>query len=196
MKNFFKYLIAAVAVLSLSSCIKQIDKTFKGNTVVEIDATPLNSVFSGQTYPILTRIARHGVPVATSDSTLRRLNGTVRIRVNLVGAQTDKAQTIGYKIFSSPITSISFPATASGQTPTTSSGTLSVQSAVAGTHYETLTGKCEIPAKSSFGYIDLVIRNNGSTAGQARFVGIQLDSTGTLLPNPNYARLGLVIDQR
>lgn len=196
MKKYSIYLVAGVTAFIFSSCIKQIDKTFQGETVVEIDATPLNSVASGQTYPILTRIARHGIPVATSDSTLRRLNGTVRIRLNLVGPQNGTDKTIGYKIFGSPITSVSFPATASGQTPTTASGTLAVQNAVAGTHYTALSGICTIPANSSFGYIDLPILNAGSTAGQARFIGIQLDSTGTLKPNPNYNKLGLVIDQR
>ncbi len=55
---------------------------------------------------------------------------------------------------------------------------------------------CTIPANSSFGYIDINIINAGATAGQARFVGIQLDSTGSLMPNPNYNKLGLTIDQR
>lgn len=196
MKKHSIYFFAGIAALVFSSCIKQIDKTFKGATVVEVDATPLNSVASGQTYPILTRIARHGFPVATADSTLRRLNGTVRIRLNLVGPQTSADQTIGYKIFSSPITSISFPATATGQTPSRAAGTLTVSSAVSGTHYATLSGTCTIPANSSFGYIDLAILDAGATAGQARFLGIQLDSTGSLKPNPNYNKLGLVIDQR
>jgi len=196
MKKYSIYLVAGVTALIFSSCIKQIDKTFQGATVVEIDATPLNSVATGQTYPILTRIARHGVPVATSDSTLRRLNGTVRVRVNLVGPQTGADQTIGYKIFNSPIATISFPATASGQTPSRAAGTLNVTNAVPGTHYTALSGIITIPANSSFGYIDLAILDAGATASSARFIGIQLDSSGTLKPNPNYNKLGLVIDQR
>ena len=196
MKKYSIYLVAGITALIFSSCIKQIDKTFQGATVVELDATPLNSVATGQVYPILTRIARHSVPIATSDSTLRRLNGTVRVRVNLVGPQTSSDQTIGYKIFNSPITSISFPATATGQTPSSPAATLAVSTAVPGTHYTALTGLCTIPANSSFGYIDVAILNPGATAGQARFVGIQLDSTGSLKPNPNYNKLGLVIDQR
>jgi hypothetical protein len=196
MKKYSIYLVAGVTALIFSSCIKQIDKTFQGATVVEIDATPLNSVASGQTYPILTRIARHGIPVATSDSTLRRLNGTVRVRLNLVGPQAAADQTIGYKIFSSPITSISFPATASGQTPSRAAGTLAVSNAVAGTHFTALSGTATVPANSSFAYIEIPILDAGATAGQARFIGIQLDSTGSLRPNPNYNKLGLVIDQR
>jgi hypothetical protein len=52
------------------------------------------------------------------------------------------------------------------------------------------------PANSSFGYLDIQILNAGASAGQAKFLGIQLDSTGTLMPSVNYRSLGLVIDQR
>lgn len=192
------YLLAGVmTVFSFTSCIKQIDKTFQGQTVVEIDATALNSANATAGYPVLTRIPADGIPLRTVDSTLRRLNGIVRIRLNLVGPQSDQAQTIGYKVMdASPITSVAMPATASGQTPSMASGTLTVTNAVAGTHYTALSGKCTIPAKSSYGFIEIPIINGGATAGQARFLGIQLDSTGTLLPNPNYNKIGLAIDQR
>src|SRR5215204_2213055 len=103
--------------LLFAGCIKQIDKTFTGKTVAELDPTVLNSNAVNVTYPILTRKARQGVPVATTDSTLRRISGTVSLTVNLVGPQSDKDETVGYTVFSSPITSVSFPATATGQTP-------------------------------------------------------------------------------
>jgi hypothetical protein len=96
----------------------------------------------------------------------------------------------------SPITSLAFPATPAGQTPAAASGTLTVQNAVSGTHYTALSGLCTIPKDSSFGYINIQILNAGATAGQARFLGIQLDSSGTLKPNPNYNKIGLTIDQR
>jgi hypothetical protein len=188
-------LYIAVALL-LGSCIKQLDKKYTGPTNVEIDPTVLNSNTTGVTYPILTRHPLEGIPIATADSTIRRISKTVRIRVNLVGPQSDKQETVGYKVFASPITTISFPATATGQTPTTSSGTLTVSTAVAGTHYSNLNGLITIPAKSSFGYLDIPILNAGASAGQARFLGIQLDSTGTVKPNPNYNKIGIVIDQR
>lgn len=202
MKKILLYIVIPVA---LSSCIKQLDKKYSGKTVVEIDATPLNSVATGVNYPILTRIPADARPIVTSrDSTLRRWNGTVKIRVNLVGPQASSDQTVGYKIFTtSPVNTIAFGATLtaaqappSGQTPSAPSATLAIQPAIEGTHFETLSGKVTIPANSSFGYIEVKIRNNGATPGQARFLGIQLDSTGTLLPNPNYNKLGLAIDQR
>ena len=195
MKKLSNILFIGLA-LFLSSCIKQLDKKYEGPTVAELDAAVLNSNTTGVTYPILTRQARHGVPVATSDSTIRRLSGTFRLRVNLVGPQSGTDQTVGYKIFNSPITTVSFPATPSGQTPSQGSGTLTVSNAVAGTHFTALSGTVTIPAKSSFGFIEIPIRNAGAAAGQARFIGIQLDSTGTVKPNPNYARIGVVIDQR
>ena len=196
-KNKLIAVTGIVSLLAFSSCVKQIDKTFKGATVVELDAAPLNSLTSGQTYTIFTRIPAHGLPISTSrDSTARRYNGTIRLRVNLVGPQSDQSQTIGYKIFPSPITSVAYGATVSGQTPSAGSATLAVQNAVPGTHYDALSGLCTIPAQSSFGYIDIVVRNVGPTAGQARFIGIQLDSSGSLKPNPNYNKLGITIDQR
>ncbi|MCG2616359.1 DUF4843 domain-containing protein [Terrimonas sp. NA20] len=184
--------------LVLSSCVKQLDKTFKGETVVEIDAAPLNSNATGATYPILTRIPFGGRPLVTaSDSTLRRFNGTVRIRVNLVGPQSPQDQTIGYKVFTtSPTPTAAFAATMTGQTPTRAAATLNLQSAAAGTHFTALPGTVTIPANSSYGFIEVNVLNTGTAATEARFLGIQLDSTGSLRPNPNYARVGLAIDQR
>ena len=197
MKKNIYMLAGLMSILALSSCIKQIDKTFQGQTVVEIDPTVLNSANATAGYPVLTRIPAEGIPLRTADSTLRRLNGIIRVRVNLVGPQSDQAQTIGYKVLTaSPITSVSFPATATGQTPSAAAATLAVTNAVAGTHYTSLSGSCTIAAKSSYGYIEIPIINGGATAGQARFLGIQLDSSGTLKPNPNYNKIGLAIDQR
>lgn len=228
MKRKNIYVLAGLAaLLTLGSCIKQIEKKFTGQTVVEIDATPLNPTSPGVTYPILTRIPAEGRPVSAAcpDSTLRRFSGTIRIRVNLVGPQSESSQTVGYKLFNRPIDSIAFPATlgfsCSASPPastcrqlpmmnaapylTANNGTcifnnkqLAVFDAVAGTHYNitSTANLITIPAKSSFGYIDINILNGGATAGQGRFLGIQLDSSGTLKPNPNYNKLGLVIDQR
>ena len=203
--SLMAYFILSISLI-MTSCIKQIEKTFEGQTVVEIDATPLNPVASGVNYPILTRVVPENRPVSTTaDSTLRRFSGTVRVRVNVVGLQASTDRTLGYKIFSSPITSIAFPATllfssaantAGRQQPPQPAATLAVQNAVAGTHYTALPGMVSIPANSSFGYIDIQVLNSGSTSGQARFLGIQLDSTGSMLPSPNYLRLGLLIDQR
>ena len=193
-KNIFY--LSCIALL-FSSCIKQLEKTYTGKAVAEIDATPLNSNAVGVNFPILTRVISEGRPVSTTvDSTLRRFAKTVKVRVNLVGPQSDKEETVGYKVVGSPITSISFPATISGQTPSRAAGTLNVSDAIAGTHYTALSGRVTIPAKSSFGYIDIQVLEGSAIAGQARYIGIRLDSSGTIMPSVNYAQLGLVIDQR
>lgn len=180
----------------LSSCINNDRATYEAQ-LAEIDAATWNANAAGVTYPILTRRVAENRPLSTTlDSTLRRISNTARIRINMVGPQSAKDETVGYKVFGSPIATIAFPATITGQTPSQSGGTVAVSDAVAGTHFTALSGKVTIPANSSFGYIDIPILNAGATAGQARFIGIQLDSTGSVMPSPNYNKVGLVIDQR
>ena len=204
MKKYFFLIYIGLLSLLLNSCIKEDIKTYQGNSVAEIDAAVLNPATAGSPYPILTRIPFDGRPlVASTDSTLRRLNNTtIRIRINLVGPQSAKDETVGYTIFTaSPVSTIAFGATITGQTPsapaTPTASPLNLLSAVAGTHYNLASsGMVTIPAKSSFGYIDVVIVNSGPTAGQARFVGIEINNAGTIPANPNYNRIGLAIDQR
>jgi len=190
------------SLIFLTSCIKEDVKSFTGTTVAEIDAAVLNPVSVGTTYPILTRIPFDGRPTNTTDSTTRRLNNTtIKLRVNLVGPQSVKDETVGFKIFTtSPVTTIAYPATTTGQTPsapaTSTASPLSLLSGVAGTHFSVTGSTITIPAKSSFGYINVVILGTGPTAGQARFVGIEIDNSGTIPANPNYSKIALAIDQR
>jgi hypothetical protein len=196
MKKIKLYSLLLVCITTLGSCIKNDDIVYNGQ-LAEIDAASWNANAAGVTYPILTRRAPENRPISTSlDSTLRRWSVTTRVRVNLVGAHSAKDETVGYKVFTSPITSIAFPATISGQTPALGAATLAVTDAVSGVHYGALNGKVTIPANSSFGYIDIQILNPGATAGQAKFLGIELDATGTIKPSTNYNKVGLVIDQR
>lgn len=189
-------LILIISFFSLVGCIKNPEKLYAGQ-VAEFDATTWNSNAAGVTYPILTRVPAFNRAVSTSlDSTLRRFSGQIRVRVNLIGPTSKQEQKVAYSTFASPITTVSFPATITGQTPTTASGTLALSDAIAGTHYATLSGMVTIPADSSFGYINIQILNPGSTAAQARFLGLQLNESGTLKPSVNYSQLGLVIDQR
>jgi hypothetical protein len=183
----------------LVGCIKNDDKIWAG-AQGEFDATSWNSNSAGIDYPIMTRIPRYDFVTGTGDSVLRRYSGTVRLRVNLIGATSKESQTIGYRVINSPLNSpedsIVVPSTIAGQTPSMSSGKVKVLNAIAGTHYAPLSGKVTIPADSSFGYIIVQILNAGPATGEGRFLGFQLDSTGTLKPATNYSRLGLVIDQR
>lgn len=207
MKKYSFLVYITLLSLLLTSCIKEDDKTFTGNTVVEIDQTVLNGVAAGITYPILTRIPFSGRPlVGASDSTIRRWNNTTltRIRVNLVGPQSSKDQTVTYVINNTPpVASVAYTVTASpniAQTPSAPAATLTLAAATIGVHYVVVTpgpsGIITIPANSSFGYIDVQILNAGATAGQARYFGIELTDGGTVKPNPNYSKLGIAIDQR
>ncbi len=194
MKKILSLTIIA-ATLFLSSCIKNEPVLLK-DIKAEFDATAYNSNAAGLTYPIIGRIPGYGRVANTTDSTLRRLSQTVRIRVNLVGAQSSKPETVGYELFTSPITTFAMPATIAGQTPSAAAGALAVTDAVPGTHHATLSGTLTIPANSSFGFLDLVVINPSATAGSGRFVGLRLNDKGSIKASVNYSQLGLVIDQR
>ena len=197
MKKAILIYLVSISVL-LSSCIKDDDKVLTGTIVAEIDPSVLNSNLSGLTYPVLTRIPVEGRPAATIDSTLRRFAGQVRVRINLVGPQFDTDQTVGYSVISQPtvITGVTFPATIASQTPAAASATLTLSDAVAGTHYSPLSGIATIPKNTSFAYITINILNAGATANNARFLGITLNTSGTIKPSENYKNIGLAIDQR
>jgi len=200
------YFILIIAAISFNSCIKNDPVIWEGS-VVELDAAIWNANGAGLTYPILTRVpaANRAVSTACPDSTLRRYPQTIRVRVNLVGAQSGKDISVSYETFNSPVTTVAFPATIAAnagagcptaQTPSAAAATLAVSDAVAGTHFTTLSGTTVIPANSSFGYIDIPILNPGATAGAARFIGIRLKDNESVKASANYKEAGFVIDQR
>lgn len=204
--NMKKYIsLLTISALLFASCIKN-DPVIYTTSVAEIDATVLNANAAGLTYPIMARILREGrAQSTTADSTLRRYAQTLRIRINLVGPQSAKDETVGYETFASPVTSFAFPATlrftdtlnAPGrQQPARAAATLAISNAAVGTNYAALPGTVTIPANSSFGYINLPILPTASTAGEGRFIGIRLNASGSIKPSVNYSELGLVIDQR
>ena len=195
MKKIIQILVIIVTAIGLASCIKN-DPVIINNSVAEFDATAVNSNAAGLTYPIIGRIPGYGRAANTLDSTLRRYQQTVKIRVNLVGPQSGTDQTVGYEVFNSPVTTFSMPATITGQTPSAASASLTVTDAIAGTHFTALSGMLTIPANSSFGFLDLPILNPGTTAGSGRFIGLRLNDKGTIKASFNYRDLGLVIDQR
>ena len=205
MKRIFP-IITILAAFSITGCVKNDAVLFEG-TQVELDAATWNANAAGLTYPILTRIPafNRALSSACPDSTLRRYPQTIRIRINLVGAQSNQDQAVSYEIFTSPITTVAFPVTIpanaglgcpTAQTPSAPAATLNVTDAVAGTHFTALSGTATIPANSSFGYIDVPILNAGPTAGTARFLGIRLKDNGNLKASTNYKEVGLAIDQR
>ena len=201
-----KYIsLFTVSALLLAGCIKN-DPVIYTTSLAEIDATALNANAAGLTYPIIPRVLRDNrASSTTADSTLRRNAQIVKIRINLVGPQSTKEETVGYETFASPVTTFAFPATlrftdtlnAPGrQQPASPAATLAITDAVAGTNFTALSGKVTIPANSSFGYIDLSVLLTANTAGAGKFVGIRLTSAGSIKPSENYKELGLIIDQR
>lgn len=206
MKKIIVY-ISFLIIIGFVACVKNDLKTFTDAPQAEIDLAAWNANGAGLTYPLITRIpaANRALTAGCPDSTLRRYAGTIQVRVNLIGAQSGNDETVGYKIFGTPVSTIAFPATipanaglgcATAQTPSAAAATLNVVDAVAGTHYTALSGKVTISKGSSFGYITIPILNAGATASQARFIGIELDATGSIKPAVNYGKVGLLIDQR
>lgn len=218
--------ISFLVIVSFVACIKNELKTYKDAPQAEIDLAAWNANGAGLTYPLINRVpaANRALTAGCPDSTLRRYSGAIQVRVNLIGAQSDKDETVGYKLFSTPVDSTTFPATLgftcavpppastcrqlpmtdAAPTPTTSNfgsctlnfSRLAVFDAVAGVHYTALSGTVTIPKGSSFGYINIQVLNPGVSVRQARFIGIELDATGSIKPAVNYNKTGLLIDQR
>jgi len=206
MKRIY-FILIIIGAISFNGCVKNDPVIFEG-TVVELDPAIWNANAAGLTYPILTRVppANRALTNACPDSTLRRYPQTIRVRVNLVGAQSGKDISVAYEVFGSAITTVAFPVTISANnglgcplaqaTPAVAAATLTVSDAVAGTHYAALSGTVTIAANSSFGYIDIQILNPGPTAGTARFIGIRLKDNENVKVSANYKEAGFVIDQR
>jgi len=193
-------LTVLLAILVFTGCIKN-DPVILREQLVEFDATSFNNNSLGFAstinFPILGRNPGFGRVSNTTDSTIRRFAQTLRLRVNLIGPQSSKDETVGFEIFGTPILTFNQPATASGQTPSSAGATLGIFDAVAGVDYTLPTSKAlTIPANSSFGFLDLQILASPAAPGTGRFIGIRLNNTGSLKVSVNFSELGLVIDKR
>ena len=167
------FIIAISAMLMMSSCIKN-DLPVWTKATVEFDAASWNTNAAGRTYPILTRVPGYGRVVATADPALsRNLPGVKKFRVNLVGKQFEQPVTIQFDLF----------------------GGNGGSTAVEGTHFK-ISRKLVIPAKSSFGELEVEILNPGAQAGVSS-VDLLLVLTGTegIETSVNYRVIGLRIAQ-
>jgi Flp pilus assembly secretin CpaC len=177
MKKLSYLLMSLTVILSMSSCIKQIEKKYEGGPVVEFDATVLNSATTPYTYHVTARTTPYGIPTTTANSTaLTRTSGSVKLRVNLVGPQMSTDQTLTYKV----ITNVTPPAGSALATE--------------GTHYTTGT-TFTIPANSSFGEITVNILNPGTSSTTTREVHLELVGNDAIKPSENYKRVGVRIAQ-
>jgi hypothetical protein len=152
-----KYIIQTLFIIatmfSLTGCIKQ-DNILIKELQVEFDAASWNARGAGVTYPIITRLPPYGMPLAATDPLITRASGTIRFRVNLIGAQQATQQTLNFSVV------------ATGTT------------AVSGTHF-TIPGTIVIPANSSFGEAVVNVINPGVTS--ATPVTLVLEVTGNSL---------------
>jgi hypothetical protein len=140
-------------MFSLTGCIKQ-DNILIKELQVEFDAASWNARGAGVTYPIITRLPPYGMPLAATDPLITRASGTIRFRVNLIGAQQATQQTLNFSVV------------ATGTT------------AVSGTHF-TIPGTIVIPANSSFGEAVVNVINPGVSS--ATPVTLVLEVTGNSL---------------
>jgi hypothetical protein len=166
-------IIAISAMLMMSSCIKN-ELPVWTTATMEFDAATWNTNAAGRTYPILTRIPIYGRVVAAADPALsRNLPGVKKFRVNLVGRQFEQPVTLNFDLFGGD----------GGST------------AVEGKHFK-ISRKVTIPAKSSFGELEVEILNPGAQAGVASVdLLLILQDTDGIATSLNYRILGLRITQ-
>jgi|JI8StandDraft_2_1071088.scaffolds.fasta_scaffold15564_2 hypothetical protein len=162
-------LISTGITLLMSSCIKNDLATFTA-AQIEWDAASWNANSTGLTYPMMTRVPIYGFATGTSAPLINRTTGTIRLRVNVVGAQaaTDRAFTFKFNQAES--------------------------TGAPGTHFQAVTGTGTIPANSSFGFVDFVVLNPGAGTGTATAV-LELTENAVFKPATNYAKIGLSIAQ-
>ena len=176
MKKYSFLVYISLVSLLFSSCIKEDVKTYQGGTVVEFDAAVFNSVAAGFTYPILTRASGYGRAVSTSDASITRTSGQVKLRVNLVGPQRSTVEVISYQVLT--------------VTPTSPN-----LLGVSGTHYNT-SGTFTIPANSSFGEVVINILDPGASSTIPREVHLELQGSSTdIKASQNYKKIAIRIAQ-
>ncbi len=166
-------------ILLLSSCIKNDDIKWAGS-VVEFDVAAYTTKSGGLPFPLVNRVPTgYGRSLnATLDpfTTIRTNvapNDTIRMRINLVGAQKSTPQTVTVKVSSN------------------------FSTAVPGTHFDLLDTQVIIPANSSFGFARWVIRNPGAPLVAGTFVQVVFELIGNseLQVSENFKYVGWLIQQ-
>lgn len=153
MKKILNISLLVIVLTSLSSCFKENKQLFDSMTLVEFQDAVVNSNALGKPFPLLTSTNAPQVKV---------------LRINLVGAQRDKDETIKFSI-----------------DPTEST-------AIAGTNYD-LAGvsSVTIPAKSSFGELKVNILRAPAQSGKTVNLVFVLEGNGNdIKANTNYRKVG------
>jgi len=168
-----KILFLALIAITATSCIKNdpILITETTDAVLEWDAATYNSKAAGVNYPLLTRLPGFGRAVSTSvDPVITRASGTVKLRINLVGAPRSTPVAIKYGVVTTGTT------------------------AVAGTHFN-ITGTATVAPNTNYADVEVQILNPGVSSTTARDLILQILDTSELRVNPNYNQIGLRISQ-
>jgi hypothetical protein len=168
-----KYIIQTLFIIatmfSLTGCIKQ-DNILIKELQVEFDAASWNARGAGVTYPIITRLPPYGMPLAATDPLITRASGTIRFRVNLIGAQQATQQTLNFSVV------------ATGTT------------AVSGTHF-TIPGTIVIPANSSFGEAVVNVINPGVTSATPVILVLEVTGNSLIKGATELNKIGIQISQ-
>ena len=176
MKKYISILSLALSIsLLLSSCIKNDDIKW-GGSVVEFDVAAYTTKSGGLPFPLVNRVPRgYGRALGGLDSTItaRAVTDTIRMRINLVGAQKSTPQTVTVRVSSN------------------------FSTAVPGTHFDLLDTQIIIPANSSFGFARWVIRNPGPpvVAGTTVQVVFELIGNSEIQASENFKYVGWLISQ-
>ncbi len=168
-KIIINTMLLFAAIISFSGCIKQENYVIQG-LQVEFDAASWNARAAGVTYPILTRVPPYGMPVATTDPLITRASGTIRFRVNLIGAQQSTQQTLNYSVITSAST------------------------AVSGTHF-TIPGTIVIPPNSSFGEAVINIINPGVSSATPVLLVLEVTGNNLVKLATELNKIGIQISQ-
>ena len=171
--------ISLIALFSLviTGCTKLKEPVFTDG-LVEFDAAAYHAKSGGFPFPLLNRVPA-GFGRATSAAmdpvlTARTTTDTVRMRINIVGAQRTTAETVSLKV------------------------STTFSTAIEGTHFDLIDKTVTIPANSSFGIARWVIRNPGAPAvGAPATVQVifELQGNESLKPSENFKYVGWTISQ-
>jgi hypothetical protein len=184
-RNFKKYgfFILLLAALFTSCKKENSEDIIFGDTVVELDAATFNGRATGLPFPILTRnLLGYGRAVSTSiDPVITRTyttaTDTLRVRVNLVGAQRSNPETFSVAVNAAFSTAIEGGFGAPGA------------------HFELIDKTVTIPANSSFGIFRWVVRNPGFPNTLSPLVVFQLLGNANVPVSQNFQYLGYSISQ-
>jgi hypothetical protein len=168
MKNIIGIFLVLTCLFA-GSCIEQEFPLFD-DSLIEWDATVMNSPALGKDFPLLIRVPRPTFAISTSDPLITRRTGTLSLRVNFVSRQKVSEETFTYRVVADETT------------------------AIEGTHYN-ISGQAVIPANSSFADVQIQILNPGTGTGSVDLV-LELVGNSTVKASERYKRVGIRISQQ